>query len=75
VAISVYEGNTGDAKTLMPPVAKLRGHKRHALLEATGTELGEIRDRVWRGWLVLVRKPASRPGYLYPVTDRHSMAS
>src|SRR6266404_8773768 len=25
VAVSVYEGNTGDAKTLMPQVAKLRG--------------------------------------------------
>jgi transposase len=26
VAVSVYEGNTGDAKTLMPQVAKLREH-------------------------------------------------
>jgi transposase len=35
VAISVYEGNTADAKTLMPEVKKLRAHKRRSLLEAT----------------------------------------
>jgi hypothetical protein len=35
-----------------PELAKLRGHKRRALLEASGLELEKIRDRVARGALV-----------------------
>ena len=49
VAVSVHEGNTGDAKALMPQVKKLRTHKHQALLEATEKELEKVPERVSNG--------------------------
>ncbi len=62
VAVSVYEGNTGDAKTLMPQVKKLReefGLERVVLVGDRGMishkAIGELREIEGLGWITALK--------------------
>ncbi|WP_276962098.1 IS1634 family transposase, partial [Ferrimicrobium acidiphilum] len=62
VAVSVYEGNTGDAKTLMPQVKKLREEFRleHVVLVGdrgmiSQKAIGELREIEGLGWITALK--------------------
>ena len=62
VAVSVYEGNTGDAKTLMPQVKKLHeefGLERVVLVGDRGMishkAIGELREIEGLGWITALK--------------------
>ena len=67
VAVSVYEGNTGDAKTLMPQVSKLRdefGLERVVLVGDRGMisqkAIGELRELEGFGWITALKSSQIR---------------
>lgn len=67
VAVSVYEGNTGDAKTLMPQVAKLReefGLEQVVLVGDRGMishkAIGELREMAGLGWITALKSSQIR---------------
>jgi len=67
VAVSVYEGNTGDAKTLMPQVSKLReefGLERVVLVGDRGMisqkAIGELRELEGFSWITALKSSQIR---------------
>ncbi|MDB6159046.1 MAG: hypothetical protein JWO04_2752 [Gammaproteobacteria bacterium] len=67
VAVSVYEGNTGDAKTLMPQVAKLReefGLEHVVLVGDRGMishkAIQELRELEGLGWITALKSTQIR---------------
>jgi hypothetical protein len=67
VAVSVYEGNTGDAKTLMPQVAKLReefGLEQVVLVGDRGMishkAIAELREMTGLGWITALKSSQIR---------------
>ena len=67
VAVSVYEGNTGDAKTLMPQVTKLReefGLERVVLVGDRGMisqkAIGELRELEGFSWITALKSSQIR---------------
>jgi hypothetical protein len=67
VAVSVYEGNTGDAKTLMPQVKKLReefGLERVVLVGDRGMishkAIAELRELEGLGWITALKSTQIR---------------
>lgn len=67
VAVSVYEGNTGDAKTLMPQVTKLReefGLERVVLVGDRGMisqkAIGELRELEGLSWITALKSSQIR---------------
>jgi transposase len=67
VAVSVYEGNTGDAKTLMPQVAKLReefGLEQVVLVGDRGMisakAIGELREMAGLSWITALKSSQIR---------------
>ncbi len=67
VAVSVYEGNTGDAKTLMPQVAKLReefGLEHVVLVGDRGMishkAIKELRELEGLGWITALKSTQIR---------------
>ena len=67
VAVSVYEGNTGDAKTLMPQVNKLReefGLERVVLVGDRGMisqkAIGELRELEGFSWITALKSSQIR---------------
>ena len=67
VAVSVYEGNTGDAKTLMPQVAKLReefGLEQVVLVGDRGMishkAIGQLREIAGLGWITALKSSQIR---------------
>ncbi len=67
VAVSVYEGNTADAKTLMPEVAKLReqfGLQRLVLVGDRGMishkAIGELRELDGLAWITALKSSQIR---------------
>jgi hypothetical protein len=67
VAVSVYEGNTGDAKTLMPQVAKLReefGLEQVVLVGDRGMishkAIGQLREMAGLGWITALKSSQIR---------------
>ena len=67
VAVSVYEGNTGDAKTLMPQVSKLReqfGLERVVLVGDRGMisqkAIGELRELEGFCWITALKSSQIR---------------
>jgi transposase len=67
VAVSVYEGNTGDAKTLMPQVAKLRedfGLEQVVLVGDRGMishkAIAELREMAGLGWITALKSSQIR---------------
>lgn len=67
VAVSVYEGNTGDAKTLMPQVTKLReefGLEQVVLVGDRGMishkAIAELREMTGLGWITALKSSQIR---------------
>jgi transposase len=67
VAISVYEGNTADARTLMPQVDQLRQHfglERLVLVGDRGMishkAIGELRDLEGLAWITALKSSQIR---------------
>jgi hypothetical protein len=67
VAVSVYEGNTGDAKTLMPQVSKLReefGLERVVLVGDRGMisqkAIGQLRELEGFSWITALKSSQIR---------------
>ena len=67
ISVSVYEGNTGDAKTLMPQVAKLRegfGLERLVLVGDRGMishkAIGELRTLEGMAWITALKSTQIR---------------
>ena len=67
VAVSVYEGNTGDAKTLMPQVVKLREHfglERLVLVGDRGMishkAIGQLKELEGLAWITALKSTQIR---------------